>query len=693
VIAQPPATVASLASNYFDVQFLPQAGGAQTSLVSIASNDSDENPYEFALAGEGMVPLVTVGGTNLSFSSQRGVLPSLQTFVITNAGNGTLGYTNYVTCSGGASDWLVVTPSAGTLAAGASRIHTCRIDTASFPDAGTHSGSCAVRGGLGGTQEVVASWQLSAATLTVTADDATRVYGAANPTIGVSYSGFLSGENEGDIQVQPTAACTATATSAVGSYATVASGGVDANYAFQYANGTMTITAKVLDVTANDAVRDYGATNPSFTLQYSGWANGDNSGDLTVQPVAQCSATPSSPTGTYAIAVSGGSDDNYWFERNDGVLTITNGIGTCRHVPQEIALVGETMRWPSTNGVSYMQPVSIYNANPVADGTQTNAILVYRREGAVWFTSVLTNEGEQAGTAYWKTAIRPGLFGDNELIEYYIMVQYQYNLPTYIGTTNEGVSSVAYRLESSARNNAFTFRYAHNQAPVFTMNPSYTVAVGSSTGITVDVTDPDGGSVTVTNIQPLAGSGFDGTTFSWTAGASDCHTTGQVLFVADDGRELTNSVVTNGFVVVVPWDSDTDDMADGWEWDAFATLARDGTGDADGDGATDYTEFVAGTGPNSGDSVFRVERPAVGTTDDYEITINTEPGRQYTIEFRDGPVDPLGWQPFASPAHGVWIETNTVAATYTFSDNFGAQTSGHPPADGQRLYRVRVEQP
>ena len=38
-------------------------------------------------------------------------------------------------------------------------------------------------------------------------------------------------------------------------------------------------------------------------------------------------------------------------------------------------------------------------------------------------------------------------------------------------------------------------------------------------------------------------------------------------------------------------------MDDLWEMDHFGTLIRDGTGDYDGDGATDMSEYLAGTDP------------------------------------------------------------------------------------------------
>ncbi|MEM7396620.1 MAG: hypothetical protein AAF492_30180, partial [Verrucomicrobiota bacterium] len=74
----------------------------------------------------------------------------------------------------------------------------------------------------------------------------------------------------------------------------------------------------------------------------------------------------------------------------------------------------------------------------------------------------------------------------------------------------------------------------------------------------------------------------------------------------------------------------------------------------------------------------------------------TEPGLQYTIQYSDtvslsNPV----WTTFTDLSDGVgtWIETNTVPGTRTFIDDFSPATSGGLPANGRRLYRVRVNAP
>ena len=48
-----------------------------------------------------------------------------------------------------------------------------------------------------------------------------------------------------------------------------------------YQNGTLSVGQAVLTVTVNSATRIYGATNPVFTVIYSGFINGDSTNIFT----------------------------------------------------------------------------------------------------------------------------------------------------------------------------------------------------------------------------------------------------------------------------------------------------------------------------------------------------------------------------------------------------------------------------
>ena len=109
------------------------------------------------------------------------------------------------------------------------------------------------------------------APLTVTADNATRPYGSANPTFTLSYTGFVNGETEAALAVKPTATCSATSTSPAGTYDITAAGGKSDNYSFSYKKGTLTITSSSVQISISpigekkygDAAFDLQATSPN----------------------------------------------------------------------------------------------------------------------------------------------------------------------------------------------------------------------------------------------------------------------------------------------------------------------------------------------------------------------------------------------------------------------------------------------
>jgi VCBS repeat-containing protein len=87
------------------------------------------------------------------------------------------------------------------------------------------------------------SLTVTPAALTVTADTQTKAYGAPNPPLTVSYSGFVNGDTAASLTTPPTVTTPATTASAVGTYPITASGAVSASYTISYVSGTLTVTA------------------------------------------------------------------------------------------------------------------------------------------------------------------------------------------------------------------------------------------------------------------------------------------------------------------------------------------------------------------------------------------------------------------------------------------------------------------
>ena len=82
---------------------------------------------------------------------------------------------------------------------------------------------------------------INQATVVVTANDQTMVYGSPQPAFTASFSGFKNGDDASSLTQQPSFSTTSDGT--LGTAAISASGALSANYMFSYSPGTLTITA------------------------------------------------------------------------------------------------------------------------------------------------------------------------------------------------------------------------------------------------------------------------------------------------------------------------------------------------------------------------------------------------------------------------------------------------------------------
>jgi len=79
--------------------------------------------------------------------------------------------------------------------------------------------------------------------LTVVADNKLKLYGAPNPELTVTYSGFVNGEGPANLTTSPAVYTTATTNSPPGQYPITVTGASDPNYIITYFSGDLTITA------------------------------------------------------------------------------------------------------------------------------------------------------------------------------------------------------------------------------------------------------------------------------------------------------------------------------------------------------------------------------------------------------------------------------------------------------------------
>ena len=168
-----------------------------------------------------------------------------------------------------------------------------------------------------------ATMTITPVVLLVTASDATRAYGAANPTFSDTITGFVNGENlaTSDVSGTPSNSTTAALTSNVGTYPITATVGTlkSTNYTFSFQPGTLTVTQAFLTVAAVDATRQYGITSLALPYTLTGFANGETAATGGVTGAPSFSTPPAtSPVGVYPNAITVGpgnlSATNYAFQ-------------------------------------------------------------------------------------------------------------------------------------------------------------------------------------------------------------------------------------------------------------------------------------------------------------------------------------------------------------------------------------------
>ncbi|MBY6265893.1 filamentous hemagglutinin N-terminal domain-containing protein [Azospirillum sp. 412522] len=190
--------------------------------------------------------------------------------------------------------------------------------------------------GLGGAARVVTVGALvTPATLTLTADGGTMVYGDAVPTLtGYTVTGWKNGQT-GALLSGLTVSTDATSASNVGTaYRTMTAGGTlsgaaTGNYTIARTDGAFSVTPATLTVTASDSTMVYGDTVPTLTgYTVTGWKNGQTDALLSGVTVST-DATSASNVGTsYRTMTAGGTlsgaaTGNYTIARTDGAFSVT----------------------------------------------------------------------------------------------------------------------------------------------------------------------------------------------------------------------------------------------------------------------------------------------------------------------------------------------------------------------------------
>ena len=195
------------------------------------------------------------------------------------------------------------------------------------------------------------------ANLTVAAQNASKTYDgqAWSGNNGVSYDGFVAGEDASILDGTLVYGGSAQGAVNAGDYTLSASGLNADNYNIHFVDGTLTIDKANLTATVQDAlwVQDGSSWSGGNGISYEGFVNGEDAsvlqGDLLWGGSAQGAEMP----GEYNLSASGLSADNYQLTFVDGQLRIIS--------PMEAA--GQ----PYRNAVQHASlPIAIYPQLPIS---------------------------------------------------------------------------------------------------------------------------------------------------------------------------------------------------------------------------------------------------------------------------------------------------------------------------------------
>ncbi|MFP7810772.1 MBG domain-containing protein [Pseudomonas aeruginosa] len=171
-------------------------------------------------------------------------------------------------------------------------------------------------------------------TATLTANDATRVYGDVNPTLTATMSGINAIDAYVNSQFndlyQATASTTATQASNVGQYAITGNANGSEYFSQRYQlvrqDGKLTVTPAQLIVSADAKTKVYGDLDPALTYQVSGLKRGDTAG--AVLNGGSLSRVAGENVGVYGINQGGLGlvSSNYTLNYQGNNLTITKAL-------------------------------------------------------------------------------------------------------------------------------------------------------------------------------------------------------------------------------------------------------------------------------------------------------------------------------------------------------------------------------
>jgi hypothetical protein len=190
------------------------------------------------------------------------------------------------------------------------------------------------------------------APLTVTADDATKIYGQENPAFTVSYSGFVNGDTPTSLGGMLSFSTPATAASPVGTYDVTPGGLTSSNYTITFVSGTLRVYQPTPAVTVSGGPFTYDGSPHPADAAATGVGGSPVRGSFTF--TYDGSAAAPIQAGSYAVqATFTSADPNYAGATGIGTLVISPGT--------------PALTWSDPAAIVYGTPLSATQQNATAN--------------------------------------------------------------------------------------------------------------------------------------------------------------------------------------------------------------------------------------------------------------------------------------------------------------------------------------
>ena len=241
----------AVATDYRKYRSYCQGPGMQVGFTSSNLSVATVSGNTVHIVGAGVTTITASQGGSTNYNSA----PDVPQTLTVNKADQTISFTSLPDKAYGDSDFTLSAVAGSSLpvtfVSGNTAVATITGNTVHIVGAGTTTITASQAGdaNYNPAPDVLQTLTVSKASLTVTADNKTKIFGDPNPQLTITYSGFIGTDGAGVLDNPPVAATTGQEDSDVGSYPITVSGGSDDNYNFIYVAGTLTITRIPQEIT------------------------------------------------------------------------------------------------------------------------------------------------------------------------------------------------------------------------------------------------------------------------------------------------------------------------------------------------------------------------------------------------------------------------------------------------------------